>query len=242
VLAFNQVPDHDLTVVRSGCEVREVVDHIDGVDLGFVSDEGVHELHVGVVPNLDGLIPRGGDAESGLVGVVESNAGDGVGMAVLVNSVLALSLDVPDFDLVVATSGKDLTVVSGQSDGENVFGVSDELVDSLAGGNIPEADSAVPRGREAEATISGKADLVNEMRMSGEHLLGSSPLNIILVGVTLVKLPLNEGLVARAGEEEFNFLSINLLLTDGERSNPTTMALKITLLFESVFSFVFVGL
>lgn len=224
VLAFNQVPDHDLTVMRSGSEVGEVVDHVDGVDLGLVSDEGVHELHVGVVPNLDGLIPRGGDAQSGLVGVVEPNAGDGVGVAVLVNGVLALGLDVPDLDLVVATSGKDLSVISGQGDGEDVLGVSNELVDGLAGGDVPEADGAVPRGREAEATISSEADLVNEVRVSGEHLLGSSPLNIILISVSFVKLPLDKGLVARAGEEEFNFLSINLLLTNSEGGNPATVA------------------
>jgi len=71
--SLDEIPNHDLSVVRSGSEVRGVVDHIDGVDLGFVSHEGVHELHVGVVPDLDGLIPRGGDADSGLLGVVESD-------------------------------------------------------------------------------------------------------------------------------------------------------------------------
>ena len=142
----------------------------------------------------------------------------------LVNGVLALGLDVPDLDLVVATSGKDLSVISGQGDGEDVLGVSNELVDGLAGGDVPEADGAVPRGREAEATISSEADLVNEVRVSGEHLLGSSPLNIILISVSFVKLPLDKGLVARAGEEEFNFLSINLLLTNSEGGNPATVA------------------
>ena len=60
---LDNIPDHDLTVVRSGGEVSGVVDHVDGVNLGLVSHEGVHELHVHVVPDLDGLIPRGGDTD-----------------------------------------------------------------------------------------------------------------------------------------------------------------------------------
>jgi len=34
----------------------------------------VHEFHVGVIPNLDGLIPRSSDANSGFVGVIEAYA------------------------------------------------------------------------------------------------------------------------------------------------------------------------
>lgn len=181
-----------------------------------MSHAGVHKLHVGVVPDLDGLIPRGSDANGGLVSMIEAHAGNGISVSVLVNSVLALSLDVPDLNLVVATSGKDLSVISREGNGEDISGVSNELADSLASGDVPETDSAIPGGREAEATVTSQADLVHKVGVTGEHLLGLSPLDVLLVGGLVVQLPLDEGLVARAREEEFNFLSIDLLFTDGE--------------------------
>ena len=78
--------------------------------------EGVEEGHVKVVPNLDGLIPRGSHSDSGFLGVVESDARNGIGVSVLVNGMLALSLDVPDFDLVITSTGEDLSAISGESD------------------------------------------------------------------------------------------------------------------------------
>jgi len=163
--------------------------------LGLVSHEGVHELHVGVVPNLDGLIPRGGNADSGLLSVVESDARDGIGVSVLVNSVLALSLDVPDLDLVITSTGEDLSAVSGKSDGEHISGVTDELGDGSSGGNVPETDGTVPRGGEAEASINGEADLVNEVGVSSEELLRSSPFSVVLVTLIFIELPLDKGLI-----------------------------------------------
>ena len=66
------------------------MDHIKSVDLSLVTSEGVHKSHVKVVPDFDGLVPGGSDANGGFSSVVELNAGDGVGVLVLVNSVLTL--------------------------------------------------------------------------------------------------------------------------------------------------------
>ena len=93
------------------------MDHIEGVDLSLVAGESVLEVHVHAVPNLDGLIPRGGDADHGLGGMVELNAGDGVGVFVLVDGVFALRSGVPDLNLLVKTSSDDLSVIHGEGDG-----------------------------------------------------------------------------------------------------------------------------
>jgi hypothetical protein len=87
----------------------------------------VHELHVGVVPDLDGLIPRGGDADGGLGLVVESNARDGISVRVLVNGMFADTVDVPDFDLVIASTGENLVLVGRESNGEDISGVTMSL-------------------------------------------------------------------------------------------------------------------
>jgi len=125
--SLDKIPDHDLTVVRTGSKVRRVVDHIDGVDLSLVSHEGVHELHVGVIPNLDSLIPGSSDADGGLLSVVESDARDGISMGVLVNSVLAFSLNIPDFDLMITSTSENLSAVSRKGNRKDISGVTDEL-------------------------------------------------------------------------------------------------------------------
>jgi hypothetical protein len=66
------------------------MDHIKSVDLSLVTGESVHKSHVKVVPDFDSLVPGGSNTDGGLCGVVELNAGDGVGVLVLVNSVLTL--------------------------------------------------------------------------------------------------------------------------------------------------------
>jgi len=77
-----------------------------------VTSEGVHEGHVQIVPHLDGLVPGGSDADSGLLSVVESDAGDSVFVLSLVNGMLAFRAGVPDLDILIEASGDNLSVVS----------------------------------------------------------------------------------------------------------------------------------
>jgi hypothetical protein len=72
--------------------------------------------------------------------VVEFNAGDGISVLVLVNGVFALTLCVPDLDLVIKTTSHELSVVSGDGNGVDILVVADELLNSLAGGNVPETN------------------------------------------------------------------------------------------------------
>jgi len=239
-LALDNIPDHDLTVVRSGSEVGGVVNHIDGVNLGLVSHEGVHELHVSVVPNLDGLIPRGGNADGGLGLVVEADARNGIGVSVFVNGMLALTSDVPDLDVVVASTGKDLSVISRKSNREDISGVTDELDLGLSGLEVPKTDGTIPRGGQAMVGVTSEADLVDEVRVTGEHSGGSSPFSVLFVGVLVIKSPLDEGLVARSGDKEFNLLAVSVsLLADSKRGDPATVTLEVTLLLESVLGFLY---
>merc|ERR1711981_1241120 len=160
--------------------LRGTADHVNGVDLSFVATEGVHELHVSVVPDLDGLVIRSCNADSGLLLMEEADAADGVGMSVLVNSVFALSSGIPDLDLVVATASKDLSAVSRECDRKNTLGVADHLVNSLGGVGFPKTNGTVPRGGENVVTVSGQADLLNKVRVAGKHLGGPAQFSVFL--------------------------------------------------------------
>lgn len=142
--SLNEVPDVDLTVSTTGGDEVGVWCEIKGVDLSLVSYEGVHEGHDGVIPNLDGLIPRGGDNDW-LLDIVEvSNAGNPVGMWVLVNGELADSVDVPNLDGFIDGSRGDLSVVWGEGNGEDILGVTDKGLVGLGGLEVPKSDGTIP--------------------------------------------------------------------------------------------------
>lgn len=104
---------------------------------------------------LDELVPAGGDND-GVLGVGrEAHARDPLGVALLGDGVLAVAEGVPQLDGAVARAGHDLTVVGGEGDGEDVVGVSDEAAGGGAGGELPESQGLVPRGRQSVSTVGG---------------------------------------------------------------------------------------
>lgn len=76
-------------------------------------------------------------------------------MALLGDGELAVTKSVPQLDAPVARAGNDLAVVGGEGNGQDIVGVSDEPAGGGAGGELPEAESLVPRGRESVSTVGG---------------------------------------------------------------------------------------
>jgi len=194
----------------------------------------VEQGHVKVVPNLDGLIPRGGDAKSGLAGVVETDDGDGISVLVLVNGELALGAGVPDLDVLVEATSDNLTIISGKGNGEDISVVTDELGDGAAGGNVPQTNGTVPRGGEGEAGVASELDLGDEVSVTGHHLGGAAPLAVLLFLTLGLESPLDEGLITGTGEKEFAALAIDFLLTNGEGGDPAAVASEETSVLEAV--------
>jgi len=142
--SLDEVPDVDLTVSSSRGDEHGVLGEVEAVDLGLVSDESVHQAHGLVVPDLDGSVPRGGHDDWLLDVVVESDAGDPVGMWLLVDGELADTVDVPDLNVLVHGARDDLSVIWGESDGEDILLVTNH---SLVGGallQVPESDGSIP--------------------------------------------------------------------------------------------------
>jgi hypothetical protein len=147
-----------------------------------VADEGVHQSHGGVIPDLDLSIPRAGDDDRALDVVVVADAGDPVGVSVLVNGELADTVDVPDLEGLVDGAGGNLPVVGRESDGEDVLRVADESLASLGGLEVPKTDGAVPGGRKAEAAVLRDIDVRDEMGVSSHDSLGLASL-LLLIGI-----------------------------------------------------------
>ena len=196
--------------------------------MSLVADEGVHQAHGLVVPDLDGSVPRSGHNDWLLDVVVESDAGNPVGMWLLVDCELANTVDVPDLDVLVHGARDDLSVVRGESDGEDILGVTHQRSVGGALLQVPESDGSVPGGSEAESAVGGEIDVGDEMRLALQNLFWNTPFTVhVSFGRVLLDVPHDEGLISGSGDEEFLVLIwADLLLADLHAGNPSIVALK----------------
>lgn len=156
-------------------------------------------------------------------------------MGVLLDGELALSDGVPDLDVLISATGGNLSVVRGESAGEDILGVRNESLGGGSLGDIPESEGAIPRGGEAISGVLGKGEILNEVRMSLEDLSGDSPF-LLLVGVfSLDDIPDHDGLISGSGDKELSGgVLVDGLLTDVHAGDVATVSLHET----SVFKFV----
>lgn len=104
---------------------------------------------------LNELVPARGDND-GVLGVGrEAHARNPLGVALLGDGEFAVTKGVPQLDAPVTGTGNDLAVVGRERDGQDIIGVADEAAGGGAGGELPEAESLVPRGRESVSTVGG---------------------------------------------------------------------------------------
>jgi len=138
------VPDLDGVFFTTSGDVVTHGGNGEGVDVFLMSLERVLDQEVRV-PDLKSTIPTDG----GEVGVLGnggvSDAGDPVGVVVGFVGVLAVSKSVPELEASVSTSGDDLSVVLGESDGVDFLGVANEVSGGSTGSQIPKSEGSVPR-------------------------------------------------------------------------------------------------
>ena len=193
---FGDVPEHDGAVLATGGAQGAIGRDGDGVDRSVVADELGAELHGGDVPDHNGLVPAARDQQGGLGGGGEADAGDPVGVLVLGKGVLALTEGVPKLDGLVTGSGDDLTVVLGESDGEDVLLVADENADGGTGVQVPKAEGLIPGAGEGELAIGGDDDVGDGGGVTGEGLAGVT-VRVLIGG----QLPDHDGMIAGTGDE-----------------------------------------
>ena len=143
-------------------------------------------------------------------------AGHALGVAVLLDGVLALAEGVPQLDRLVARARDDLAVVGREGDREHVLLVlvrAGEAAGRHAGVEVPQAERAVPRAREGELAVRRDRHVLNVVRVALERLARDA---IVLAAV---EVPHDDRLVARAGEEDVR-------LFDGRREagDPVVVA------------------
>jgi len=104
MLALVKIPEHGLAIFATRGAERTVGRNGDGVQITRVPDVVRLQLAVGQVPDLDELVPSGGDDDGVGVGGREADARDPLRMSVFLDGVLADSQSVPQLDGAVAGS------------------------------------------------------------------------------------------------------------------------------------------
>jgi len=214
VLALVEIPEHGDAVASTGSAEGTIGGDGDGVDVTAVSDVVGAELALGELPDLDDLVPASGDND-GVGGVGrEADAGDPLGVTILLDGELALTEGVPQLDGLVAGSRDDLTVVGREGNREDIVGVADEATGGEAGVEVPETEGLVPRGRQGELTIGGDDNILDSRVVSVEGLAGDTEVTLIIAN----QVPDDDGLVAGRRQDHIRGLG-----GGGDGSDPVTM-------------------
>lgn len=221
MLALVEVPEHGLSVFASGGAEGTVWRNGDGVDVSGVSDVVGLQAAVSEVPDLDDSVPSSGNDDWIAGRWRESDVGNPVSVAIISDGVLALSKGVPQLDRLVARSGNDLSVVSGESNRKNVLGVGDELAGAHSLVQVPETKSLVPRSGKSELSVGRDDDVRDEVVVSGEGADWTSDWSSIS-GLNVVDIPNKNGLVARRRENS----SFVVTGEGGDLGNPSGVSLK----------------
>ena len=168
VLPLVEVPEHGDSVLAARGAEGTVGGDGDGVNVAAVAEVVGPQLAVGEVPDLDHLVPTGGDND-GVGGVGgETHARDPLGVAILADGVFALSEGVPELDGLVAGGGDDLPVVSREGDAEDVTSVADEPAGGQAGVEVPQTEGLVPGSGQTELAIRGHSEVLDEVVVAEE--------------------------------------------------------------------------
>lgn len=189
-------PDSDVTILATGSEVGTVGGDGEGIDEGIVSLEGVLDLEVGG-PDLQETIPADGGDVWVLGGWGISDFGNPVGVGLFLEGEFAVTDGVPELDVTVRTTGQDLSVVWGESNGQDFLGVAKEESRALLCFDVPETDGLIPRGGQKEVVAFSKGQIGDEVAVASEH--GKSlAVRVVFVSVSgsWVEFPDQDGSVS----------------------------------------------
>ena len=122
-------------------------------------------------------------------------------------------------------TGNNLTVINREGNGKDILFVSNESAGGLSGGNVPQSEFTVPRGRKGEGTIGRDDDIGDEVGVSTKGTTGESVLVVLNVdggrGGSVVKLPDNDGLITRRTQQQ-----VGVFGGGGKAGDPVAVSLK----------------
>lgn len=196
---FVEFPQLNGSVSSSRSAQSSVRRNRNRVNVSSVSRQVGFDSAVGQVPDFDLLVPTSRN-DGGVGGVGgESDAGDPIRVSVFFHGELAFSQGVPQFDGLVSRSRDNLSVISRESNTQDILGVSDESSSGVSGVQIPESERRIPRSRQSERTIVRDSEVRNVVSMTSHHSLGSSQIEFSFSFGG--QIPNNDALISRTSQQ-----------------------------------------
>jgi len=217
MLSFVQVPESGSSVLTTRSAQRSIRRYSDSVNVSSVANQVGSQLAVGKVPNFDEFVPssRYNDGVGSVGG--KSHARYPLSVSILVDGILALTQSVPQLDGLVSSSRDNLSVISGESNAQNILGVSNESSGGDSSVEIPQSEGSIPRSSQSKLAIRGNNHVLDKVRVSSEGFFWLTVVLIRLSG----NGPDDEVLISGSRNKK-----IWVLRRSGEASNPAIVALK----------------
>jgi hypothetical protein len=143
-LSLSKVPQHGDTIFSTRSAKRSIWGDSHSVQISVVTGKVVAEFAVTKVPDLDESVPTSRNNNWGRWGWRESHAGNPLSVSILNNGKFAFTEGVPELDSAIARTRNDLTVISAESNREDILGVSNESASANTRVDVPKAKSVVP--------------------------------------------------------------------------------------------------
>jgi len=180
VFSFMKIPQHSSSVLTSGSTQGTIRRNSDSVDVSSVTVEVILEFAITEVPDLDSLVPSSGDNEWIFSVWGESDAANPVTVGTSsINGVFAFTKGVPQFDASITRTRNNLSVIRGESNTEDIVGVSSENFGGCSVCEVPKSQGFIPRAGESESSIGRQNNVLNEVRVTSESTFwGSSGISI----------------------------------------------------------------
>lgn len=226
-----EVPHFDDLVFTAGGDVQTISGDVKSIDVGIVGLDGSNHSE-DTVPDFESAVPTDGSVVLGFVGLGESDFGDPVFVVVwgvwwVGGDHFAFSTGVPQVHGFVSTTGEDLSVISGESGGEDFFVVTDELVSAFSVSEIPKSHGLVPRGGDHVSVVVRDGQVRDKVVVTGQAAEWASALAI---SGLVVELPNDEVSVSGAGNEDgvFIFNGVWSGVTSKDAGNHVAVTLEDT--------------
>jgi len=143
-LSFSKVPQHSNTIFTTRGTERSIWGDGHSVQISVVSREVGAEFAVAEGPNLHKLIPTSRNDNWGRWRRRESDTGNPFGVAILNDGEFAFTKSVPQLHSAITRSRDNLTIVSTESNRENILGVSNEATGANTRVDVPKTKGVVP--------------------------------------------------------------------------------------------------
>lgn len=142
----------------------------------------------------------------------------------IIDGEFAFTKGVPEADGSISGARDDLSVVSGEGNRGDVFGVTNELTVGFSFIQVPETDGVIPGSGKSEMTIFGDDNIFDVVGVSSEGTTGRS---IFRVGSTFTftsgDRPANDGFVSGSRQDHFI-----VFIRSSDGSNPSTVTFQDT--------------